>query len=141
MVEISSWCLVKILKMKFDQDLRFNLRYDFGKMNSTLGSVVPLAMFIDNHWLSLFIIDYQWLSVIIIDYHWLSENLKKVNHCTDSLTHRLTTWIQELRAHQKVLKFSYWLALRIYRRRTVKSNLYICRYWIWEIFSQVALIS
>jgi len=33
------------LKMKFDQDLRLNLRYDFGKMNSTLGSVVPLAMF------------------------------------------------------------------------------------------------
>ena len=32
--------------MKFDQDLRLNLRYDFGKMNSTLGSVVPLAMFV-----------------------------------------------------------------------------------------------
>ena len=31
--------------MKFDQDLCLNLRYDFGKMNSTLGSVVPLAMF------------------------------------------------------------------------------------------------
>ena len=31
--------------MKFDQDLRLNLRYDFGKMKSTLGSVVPLAMF------------------------------------------------------------------------------------------------
>ena len=29
--------------MKYDQDL--NLQYDFGKMNSTLGSVVPLAMF------------------------------------------------------------------------------------------------
>ena len=37
---------VWLLKMKFDQDLRLNLRYDFGKMNSTLGSVVPLAMFI-----------------------------------------------------------------------------------------------
>ena len=41
--------LVKILKMKFDQDLCLNLWYDpigyFGKMNSTLGSVVPLAMF------------------------------------------------------------------------------------------------
>ena len=35
----------KILKMKFDQDLCLNLQYDFGKMNSTLGSVVPLAMF------------------------------------------------------------------------------------------------
>ena len=31
--------------MKFDQDLCLNLKYDFGKMNSTLGSVVPLAMF------------------------------------------------------------------------------------------------
>ena len=33
------------MKMKFDQDLCLNLQYDFGKMNSTLGSVVPLAMF------------------------------------------------------------------------------------------------
>ena len=32
--------------MKFDQDLCLNLQYDFGKMNSTLGSVVPLAMFL-----------------------------------------------------------------------------------------------
>ena len=31
--------------MKFDQDLCLNLQTDFGKMNSTLGSVVPLAMF------------------------------------------------------------------------------------------------
>ena len=31
--------------MKFDQDLCLNLQYDFGKMNSTLGSVVPLEMF------------------------------------------------------------------------------------------------
>ena len=31
--------------MKFDQDLCLNLQSDFGKMNSTLGSVVPLAMF------------------------------------------------------------------------------------------------
>ena len=31
--------------MKFDQDLCLNLQYDFGKMNSTLGSIVPLAMF------------------------------------------------------------------------------------------------
>ena len=42
------WCWVKILKMKFDQDLCLNLQYDFGKMNSTLGSVVPLAMFTNN---------------------------------------------------------------------------------------------
>ena len=34
--------------MKFDQDLCLNLQYDFGKMNSTLGSVVPLAMFFRN---------------------------------------------------------------------------------------------
>ena len=34
--------------MKFDQDLCLNLQYDFGKMNSTLGSVVPLAMFYSN---------------------------------------------------------------------------------------------
>ena len=44
-----SKCLVEILKMKLDQDLCLNLLYDplgyFGKMNSTLGSVVPLAMF------------------------------------------------------------------------------------------------
>ena len=44
-----SKCLVEILKMKFDQDLCLNLWYDpilyFGKMNSTLGSVVLLAMF------------------------------------------------------------------------------------------------
>ena len=45
-----SWILVEILKMKFDQDLCLNLWYDpigyFGKMNSALGSVVPLAMFL-----------------------------------------------------------------------------------------------
>ena len=45
-----SECLVEILKMKFDQDLCLNLWYDptgyFGKLNSTLRSVVPLAMFI-----------------------------------------------------------------------------------------------
>ena len=34
------------MKMKLDQDLCLNLQYDFGKMNSTLGSVVPLAMFL-----------------------------------------------------------------------------------------------
>ena len=37
--------------MKFYQDLHLNLLYDpigyFRKMNSTLGSVVPLAMFIN----------------------------------------------------------------------------------------------
>ena len=37
-----------MLKMKFDQDLCLKLQYDFGKMNSTLGSVVPLAMFFPN---------------------------------------------------------------------------------------------
>ena len=48
-LRMRSKCLVEILKMKFDQDLCLNLWYDpigyFGKMNSTLGSVVPLAMF------------------------------------------------------------------------------------------------
>ena len=32
--------------MKFNKDLCLNLQYDFGKMNSILGSVVPLAMFL-----------------------------------------------------------------------------------------------
>ena len=57
MVEILKLGLVKTLKFKFsgdadvwlrflvDADLCLNLQYDFGKMNSTLGSVVPLAMF------------------------------------------------------------------------------------------------
>ena len=48
-----SECLVEILTMKFEQDLCLNLWYDpigyFGKMNSTLGSVVPLAMFSFEH--------------------------------------------------------------------------------------------
>ena len=42
-------CLVDILKMRFDQVLCLNLWFAlisyFGKLNSTLGSVVPLAMF------------------------------------------------------------------------------------------------
>ena len=51
LLRFCSWCLVNILKMKFDQDLCKNLRYDLKKLtwfkqNSTLGSVVPLAMFI-----------------------------------------------------------------------------------------------
>ena len=47
-----SWCLVNIVKMKFDQILCLNFTCDmtkisyFGKQNSTLGSVVPLAMFV-----------------------------------------------------------------------------------------------
>ena len=43
-----SWCLVGFLKMKFDQDLCKNLWFDLKKLlwqNSTLGSVVPLAVF------------------------------------------------------------------------------------------------
>ena len=39
---------------KFDQDLCLNLQYDFGKMNSTPGSVVPLAMFMVLGWFLLF---------------------------------------------------------------------------------------
>ena len=42
--------MVEIMKKKFDQDLFLNLWCDplgyFAKMNSTLGSDVPLAMFI-----------------------------------------------------------------------------------------------
>ena len=53
-----SWILVEILKMKFDQDLGLNLWYDpigyFEKMNSTLGSVVPLAMFVIKSTTSIF---------------------------------------------------------------------------------------
>ena len=41
--------MVEIIKKKFDQDLFLNLWCNplgyFAKMNSTLGSVVPLAMF------------------------------------------------------------------------------------------------
>ena len=44
-----SLCLVKILKMKFNQVLCLNLWHDplgyFGQLKSTLGSVLPLAMF------------------------------------------------------------------------------------------------
>ena len=43
--------LVDILKVKFDQDLCLN----FGKLNSILGSVVPLAMFTLLSPLTLFI--------------------------------------------------------------------------------------
>ena len=49
-LRMRSKCLVKILNMKFDQDLCLNLWYEptgcFGKLNSTVGSVVPLAMFL-----------------------------------------------------------------------------------------------
>ena len=49
---IWSKSLVEILKMKFGQDLCLNLWHDpigyFEKMNSTLGSVVHLAMFFYN---------------------------------------------------------------------------------------------
>ena len=44
--------------MNFNQDLRLNLRYDFGKMNSTLGSVVPLAMFPINSHIKNFFADF-----------------------------------------------------------------------------------
>ena len=55
------WCWVKILKMKFDQDLCLNLQYDFGKMNSTLGSVVPLAMFFIQIWNTMNVV--KWLHI------------------------------------------------------------------------------
>ena len=38
---------VLLVILKFDQDLCLNLQYDFGKIYSTLGSIVPLAMFDD----------------------------------------------------------------------------------------------
>ena len=45
-----SWCLVEILKIKCDVicvwTCDMTSRSYFGKMNSTLGSVVPLAMFV-----------------------------------------------------------------------------------------------
>ena len=37
---------------EFDQDLCLNLQYDFGKVNSTLRSVVPLAMFLHSIFVS-----------------------------------------------------------------------------------------
>ena len=44
-----SWSLVKILKLKFDQELCKTLLYELKKLlwleHSTLGSVVPLALF------------------------------------------------------------------------------------------------
>ena len=50
LVEIFSWCLVEIMKMKYDQDLCLNLWYDLKKLllqdELTLGSIVPLAMFL-----------------------------------------------------------------------------------------------
>ena len=54
--------MVEILKMKFDQDLCLNLQYDFGKMNSTLGSVVPLAMFSNLGWFSFSLGPHLWWS-------------------------------------------------------------------------------
>ena len=67
-----SKCLVEILKMKFEQDLCLNLWYDpigyFGKMNSTLGSVVPLAMF--NYHISIF-----WIIMQMGDYSWFRANV------------------------------------------------------------------
>ena len=64
-------CFVQILKMKFDQDLGLNLWFDpigyFGKMNSTLKSVVPLAMFSMHFSLMLiFIINIIIISIVII---------------------------------------------------------------------------
>ena len=49
--------------MKFNQDLCLNLRYDFGKMNSTLGSVVPLAMFKNQTQLDLKYLKLLWVGV------------------------------------------------------------------------------
>ena len=52
MVGIFSWCLVEILKIKWDVicvwTCDMTSRGYFGKMNSTLGSVLPLAMFLQD---------------------------------------------------------------------------------------------
>ena len=58
------------MKKKFDQDLCLNLWYDplgyYGKMNSTLGSVVPLAMFyflfykLEQNWIKLKLMKFWW---------------------------------------------------------------------------------
>ena len=70
-----SWWLFEILEMKFDQDLCLNLYMTysgyFGKLNSTLGSVVPLAMYsFDREYLSLY---QSTIFVLISQFH------KKVN--------------------------------------------------------------
>ena len=78
------WCWVKILKMKFDQDLCLNSQYDFRKMNSTLGSVVPLAMFsfydsFDEsriiHLVRFFIFIHRWQSRSLSGSVFLTQNL------------------------------------------------------------------
>ena len=54
-----SWCLVEILKIKCDVICVWTCdmlsRSYFGKMNSTLGSVVPLAMFLKYLWVYRFL--------------------------------------------------------------------------------------
>ena len=47
MVEISKLMLSQDSEDEIQSRFVFELAYDFGKMNSTLGSVVPLAMFIN----------------------------------------------------------------------------------------------
>ena len=80
-----SWILVEILKMKFNQDLGLNLWYDpigyFGRMNSTLGFVVPLAMFqtYNNH--STIAEDFSipntlWKKSVVIPLHIYSNHLQ-----------------------------------------------------------------
>ena len=45
-----------MLSQDSEDEIRSRLRYDFGKMNSTLGSVVPLAMFL---YLGVILTEYQ----------------------------------------------------------------------------------
>ena len=79
-LRFGSKCLVEILKMKFDQDLCLNLWYDpigyFGKMNSTLGSVVPLAMFsFHNHLENIL---YSSNFFLLVAAHLLGDNLPQL---------------------------------------------------------------
>ena len=53
--------MVEIMKKKYDQDLFLNLGYFAIKMNSTLGSVVPLAMFKDT-----FHGDWTYVSLLVL---------------------------------------------------------------------------
>ena len=59
--------VVEIMKQKFDQDLCLNLWYDplsyFDKLNSTFGTVVPLATFVMSSWLFLHWMPYN-------QFHW-----------------------------------------------------------------------
>ena len=76
--------------MKFDQDLCLNLQYNFGKMNSTLGSVVPLAMFnvclssMLNTRLDRFFSRWYTLVCVFVGIFWLMVSLQWKYFCLSS---------------------------------------------------------